>query len=198
MTSAVRIIIACLDADPPASLYKLREVLPFNTELDLLSFPLLKDSLNKRSGKWHAEKLLSCLASELKRFKHRKCWKTDVHLSKALGITDVDLYFRKPSPLFGISEVGKDAVISMYRLRSKLYGDERDEELFQERVLKIAMHELGHAFGVGHCRTKRCVMSHTHSIERIDEQFSEFCNNCKQKLLEMVENKRIKNVEKDK
>ncbi|MBV9667768.1 MAG: hypothetical protein JO327_06520, partial [Nitrososphaeraceae archaeon] len=33
-----------------------------------------------------------------------------------------------------------------------------DEYLFYQRIVKEAVHELGHAFGMNHCRNTSCVM----------------------------------------
>jgi len=186
MTKTVHIIITCLDALPPSRIQRLVEVFPFPTRLDLVRLPLPKKAFTKKSGKWHAEKILSYLSNQLKYLKHDRHWIAKSHIRKILGVADVDLYFKKPSYLFGLSEIGNDAVISVHRLRPHFYGEEHDEELFQDRTLKVAAHELGHAFGLGHCRTKGCIMTYAKSIEDIDDQHEEFCNPCKKKLLAKV------------
>jgi len=199
MATAVRIIVACLGATPPARLHRLKELFPFKVKLDLVDLPLPEKAFNKRSGKWHAEKILSYLVKELKHVREKKHWHAGAHLTKIIGVSDVDLYFKKPTHLFGLSEVQRDAVISIYPLKCACRGDEHCEELFQERVLKVAMHELGHAFGIGHCRVKRCAMSPAHSVEDIDHQLPEFCNDCKQRLLRRARTgrARIKNTKRE-
>jgi len=183
MTKTVHIIIACLDALPPSRIQRLVEVFPFPAKLDLIRLPLPKTAFSKRSGKWHAEKVLSYLLTGLGHLKHDKHWKTGAHIRKILGVVDIDLYFKTPSYLFGLSELDKDAVISVHRLKPHFYGEEHDEELFQGRTLKVAAHELGHAFGLVHCRTNGCIMTYAKSIDDIDRQHDEFCNDCKAKLL---------------
>jgi predicted Zn-dependent protease len=185
MTKTVHIIIACLDALPPSRIQRLVEVFPFQTKLDLIRLPLPKKAFAKKSGKWHAEKILSYLSNQLKHLKQDKHW-TPAHVRKILGIVDVDLYFKKPSYLFGLSEFGNDAIISVHRLRPHFYGEEHDEELFQDRSFKVAAHELGHAFGLVHCRTKGCIMNYSKAVRDIDEQREEFCNPCKDKLIEKI------------
>jgi len=192
MTKIVHIIIACLDALPPSRIQRLTEVFPFQTKLDLVRVPLPKKTFTKKSGKWHAERILSYLSNQLKHLKQDKHWATRVHIRKILGIVDVDLYFKKPSYLFGLSEFGNDAVISVHRLRPHFYGEEHDEELFQDRAFKVAAHELGHAFGLSHCRTKGCIMTYAKSVEDIDDQHDEFCNLCKDKLAANVSGRKSK------
>lgn len=186
MVKTVHVIIACLDALPPSRIQRLVEVFPFPVKLDLVRLPLPKRAFVKKSGKWHAEKVLSYLTNELGHLKQDRHWANSAHIRKILGVVDVDLYFRKPSYLFGLSELGNDALISVHRLRPHFYGEEHDEELFQERTLKVAAHELGHAFGLSHCKTKRCLMTYAKSIDDIDGQYDEFCNDCEARLVEKV------------
>jgi len=102
---------------------------------------------------------------------------------KILGVTNLDLYVPQLNFVFGQAECpGKIALISLYRLRPEFYGLKKNEELFLERVLKEAVHELGHTFGVRHCADKRCVMYFSNSILDTDNKFPFFCANCLRKL----------------
>ena len=47
----------------------------------------------------------------------------------------------------------KVAAIYPPRLRQEFYGLEKNEQLFLQRVVKEAVHELGHTFGLGHCQS---------------------------------------------
>ncbi|VVB73973.1 Archaemetzincin [uncultured archaeon] len=185
MTKTAHIIIACLDAMPPSRIQRLVEIFPFPTKLDLVRIPLPKKAFTKKSGKWHAERVLSYLSNQLKRLKRDRHW-TPAHIRKILGVADVDLYFKRPSYLFGLSEFGNDAIVSVHRLRPHFYGEAHDEELFQDRALKVSAHELGHAFGLVHCRTKGCIMNYAKTVEDIDGQRTEFCNPCRERLLKKV------------
>lgn len=96
---------------------------------------------------------------------------------KYLGITTVDLYSQGLTLVFGQAHVGgKAAVISLARLHPKGV-DCRDQaaDLRQERVLKEAVHELGHTFGLAHCRDDYCVMHFSHDIADTDVKTADFC-----------------------
>lgn len=98
---------------------------------------------------------------------------------KVLGITDVDIYALRLNFVFGEAERrGRAALISLCRLRPEFYGAPADERLFLDRVLKEAVHELGHTFGLVHCPNPYCVMYFSNSIFETDRKQSVFCNRC--------------------
>jgi archaemetzincin len=47
-------------------------------------------------------------------------------------------------------------------------------------LLKEALHELGHTYGLRHCPDYTCVMSASNGVERIDLKRAEFCSTCTQ------------------
>jgi archaemetzincin len=49
----------------------------------------------------------------------------------------------------------KDKVAAIYlpRLRQEFYGLKKNEKLFLQRVVKEAVHEIGHAFGLAISRS---------------------------------------------
>lgn len=109
---------------------------------------------------------------------------------RVLGIIDVDLYVPHLNFVFGESEFpGKCALISLFRLKPEFYGEQSNKELFLERTFKEAVHELGHTFGLEHCRNPSCVMFFSNSIVDTDRKGYYFCNKCLRKL-------RLKSVER--
>lgn len=103
---------------------------------------------------------------------------------KLLGVADVDLYVPGTNFVFGVA-IGNASVISLVRLRPEYYGEKENDVLFKERVLKEAVHELGHTFGLGHCPDVKCVMHFSNFLEDTDIKSADFCRVCSDKLVDM-------------
>lgn len=96
-----------------------------------------------------------------------------------LGVTDVDIFAPGMNFIFGEAQSpGKAAIISLYRLRPEFYGDEPDKNLFIERAVKEAIHEIGHACGLLHCPNPLCVMHFSLHIGMTDIKQPKFCKKC--------------------
>ena len=99
--------------------------------------------------------------------------------ARLLAVTSVDLYVPVLTFVFGEAQLsGGCAVVSLHRLREEFYGLPAREELMRERLVKEAVHELGHTFGLRHCDDWRCVMTSSHAVERLDVKGTEFCFLC--------------------
>ncbi len=103
---------------------------------------------------------------------------------KILGVTKADLFIPIMKYLFGEAQVsGKGAIISLFRLRPESYGLEPDRDLYWERIAKEAIHELGHTFGLTHCRDPLCVMNSSCLIGETDCKGTELCPTCQELYL---------------
>jgi archaemetzincin len=123
---------------------------------------------NRARGQYHSTEILKRLVQD----PHTESW-------RILGVTDLDLYIPILTFVFGEAQLSAAAaLVSTHRLRPEFYGMPQDPELLQERLLKEALHELGHTFGLRHCSDYLCVMSSSHSAERIDLKQAEFCTAC--------------------
>jgi archaemetzincin len=109
---------------------------------------------------------------------------------RILGVMDVDISSKllkknKKNFIFGTADMPKNkfgrALISVTRLRENFY--ERSENLaqFELRVLKEAIHELGHTFGLEHC-DNLCVMRCSNTIDDTDKKPPNYCEACLKKL----------------
>jgi len=98
---------------------------------------------------------------------------------RMLGVAGVDIFVPVLTFLFGEAQFkGLGALISTFRLRNEFYGNAPDMQLFQERVLKEAIHELGHTYGLVHCNYPGCVMNSSTDVEDVDEKNVLFCRVC--------------------
>ncbi|MFA6467443.1 MAG: archaemetzincin family Zn-dependent metalloprotease [Bacteroidota bacterium] len=98
---------------------------------------------------------------------------------KVLGITSRDLFIPMLSFVFGHAQLnGPAAIVSLARLHQDFYHLPENRELFLHRVMKEAIHEIGHTFGLIHCPDLNCAMSLSNAIQFVDKKNGELCNNC--------------------
>lgn len=99
---------------------------------------------------------------------------------KTLGVVSVDIFREGLNFVFGEAFVGGDrALISLKRLLPEFYGTSPNFDLFADRAIKEAVHEIGHTFGLSHCRDFRCIMHYSNVIEHTDLKGPDFCIRCK-------------------
>lgn len=102
---------------------------------------------------------------------------------KIMGIVNADLYIPILTFVFGEAQLmGIGSVIGLQRLNSIFYGLPEDRALFRSRIVKEAIHELGHTFGLIHCQNQRCVMKSSTYVEDVDQKSAEMCDNCRRQL----------------
>jgi archaemetzincin len=122
------------------------------------------DAYDPRRGQYRAEVLL------------RLARRADA--GRTLVVADEDLYTGDLNFVFGIPHApGPGAVMSLHRLR---HG--ANATRFRDRVIKEAVHELGHSFGLSHCPDPRCVMHFSNSLADTDRKGREHCRRCRGKL----------------
>ena len=100
--------------------------------------------------------------------------------TKILVICDIDAYSGDLNFVFGEAyKGGRVAAIYLPRLRQEFYGLESNKLVFHERIVKEAIHELGHTFNLIHCNNKLCVMHLSNSLYDTDIKGKRFCSICK-------------------
>jgi archaemetzincin len=100
---------------------------------------------------------------------------------RLVAVTELDLFVPVLTFVFGEAQLGGNcAVVSMRRLREEFYGLPPNPALTAERLLKEAIHELGHTFGLRHCANWQCAMASTHIVERLDLKEARYCTACRQ------------------
>lgn len=133
-------------------------------------------AFDKSRGQYNSTRLLRLL---LDLQSHSADW--------ILGVTSVDIFIPVLTFVFGEAQLdGKVAVVSIQRLRPEAYGLPPDEELLYERLLKEALHELGHCFGLVHCHDPDCVMHSSTYVEEIDLKGAAFCAECRASITKPV------------
>jgi archaemetzincin len=112
--------------------------------------------------------------------------KSPAENSRLLGVAEVDLFVPIFTFVFGEAQLGPAnataAIVSLHRLRQEFYGLPANDSLLSARLLKEAMHEIGHTLGLRHCRDYRCVMSSSPAVENIDLKSPRFCTPCEERL----------------
>ncbi|MFX0062561.1 MAG: Zn-dependent protease [Candidatus Hermodarchaeota archaeon] len=81
-----------------------------------------------------------------------------------------DAYIPSLQFVFGVASKAKGGVVSTFRL-------EDDPDFLKKEII----HELGHAFGLQHCRLP-CVMTFSNNVSEAKLKNSMFCERCKEKL----------------
>ena len=99
--------------------------------------------------------------------------------TKILAVCDFDAYSNGLNFVFGEAQIGgRIAAIYLPRLRQEFYGHISDLGLFQQRITKETVHELGHLFRLSHCKRRNCVMHFSNSLKDTDFKGYNFCDRC--------------------
>ncbi len=99
-------------------------------------------------------------------------------LERILVLLDRDGFVEGLNFVFGIAKSGWGGIVFLERLRPEFYGRPPSPRLFESRVTKVSLHELGHSFGLGHCTNNRCVMWFDNTVYEVDAKTSRFCAWC--------------------
>lgn len=90
-----------------------------------------------------------------------------------LALTDVDLFAPGRRYVFGEAMLGgRWALVSLARLGHPETGVAR------LRLLKEAIHEIGHLAGLEHCNDARCVMFPSRGLGDTDRKLASLCTAC--------------------
>lgn len=97
---------------------------------------------------------------------------------KVIAICKKDLFIPILTYVFGEAQLnGRSCVVSIYRLKDTK-AILNPEGVFTERVIKEAVHELGHTFSIRHCSDNTCVMHYCRSLGDVDNKKIQMCRYC--------------------
>jgi len=137
---------------------------------------LPQEFLSKERGQLQAERALLYLAQEHK--------KKNGNALRVLFVTSVDLYLPGYNFIFGLAQPGGSfALVSDARFQSRTMPTEREKELYLRRLSKVALHELGHTFGLPHSDDPKSVMKFHNSLRELDETGDELTEEDKRTIL---------------
>jgi len=111
--------------------------------------------------------------------------------TKLLAVCDFDAYFGNYNFCFGEAIIG-GSVGAVYLERLLPYpsnsdsNDNKLQGLFRDRLIKEAIHELGHTFGMRHCSLDSCIMYKSKTISDTDNKGREFCKICRGTLAHSI------------
>ncbi len=170
-------IIAILPLNHPtvASVDNLKNSIENFYGCRVIVLPTLKipaSAYNKNRKRYRADSLLIFLESI----------KPD-SVNYILGLTDADISAtvtkHKDWGVFGYGQCpGVSNIISTFRLKNKA-----DKNTIDTRLKNVAIHEIGHNYGLPHCKDTTCIMKDAHGkLSSIEGKTRNLCSKC-QKLI---------------
>ncbi|MEZ4219411.1 MAG: zinc-dependent metalloprotease family protein [Polyangiaceae bacterium] len=160
---------------PEADVALVRRALTVFYDLDVRLLPrvdLPKAAYYRPRHRYRAEKLLTFLAARAPQDAHR-----------VLGITAVDISTTKEPHkdwgVLGLASIdGKACVMSSFRCKRK----SKSPLHARQRFGKVAVHEIGHTFGLPHCPNRGCLMEDAKGSVLTSDREYDLCTDCRDKL----------------
>jgi archaemetzincin len=135
----------------------------------------VSEAYDPRRRQYHSSRMLVLLEGHIGK----------LGVDRLLGVASFDLYAPGMNFVFGEARLpGRVGVISTCRLKTQ---SRNQDNLFRDRVIKEAVHEIGHMVGLQHCSDARCVMHFSERLVDTDLKSSNLCSNCQSKLMIQIE-----------
>ena len=157
---------------------EIKQVFGFSTETS----PILKDlsfALDDNRNQYHSTAILDRLAADI-----------PSHTVRVLAITQVDLFIPILTYVYGEAQLGGAAcIVSTFRLNEGRSGLNISPK-YIDRIVKEAIHELGHTFNLRHCPEHTCIMHHCRNEEDVDRKSDQLCRYCIIMLQDEIKSRR--------
>ncbi len=96
---------------------------------------------------------------------------------KVIAITVEDLFIPILTHVYGEAQLdGKACIVSTNRLNTDFRSE---KHTFIQRIIKEAIHELGHTFNLRHCQDATCIMHYCRSLQDVDAKSEHYCRYCR-------------------
>ena len=145
---------------------KIRQVFGFATE----TTPILQDlsfARDDNRNQYHSTAILDRLAAN-----------TPPRTVRVLAIAQVDLFIPILTHVYGEAQLGGVAcIVSTFRLNEGSSGMNIAPK-YIDRIVKEAVHELGHTFNLRHCPEHTCIMHYCRNEEDVDRKSDQLCRYC--------------------
>jgi len=133
------------------------------------------EAFDPRRGQHASGKILSWLDGQ-----------TSPAVRRVLGVTDADLFIPILTFVFGEAQLhGRAAVVSTARLAG-IDAVPTPPSVLLARLTKECVHELGHTFGLVHCRTAGCAMARSASLRDVDAKTPHLCGECRERIADSL------------
>lgn len=146
---------------------EIKRVFGFATTIE----PVLKDlsfALDLNRNQHHSTMILEQLAAN-----------TPSKAIKVIAIAQVDLFIPILTHVYGEAQLGGTAcIVSTFRLNEGRSGMNISQK-YIDRIVKEAIHELGHTFNLRHCPEDSCIMHYCRNEEDVDRKSDQLCRYCK-------------------
>ena len=111
---------------------------------------------------------------------------------KVLALAQVDLFIPILTHVYGEAQLGGTAcIVSTIRLNEG-HRSLNTQEPYLSRIIKEAIHELGHTFKLRHCREHTCLMHYCRNEDDVDRKSDQLCRYCKVLLDDEVKRLKVK------
>jgi archaemetzincin len=107
---------------------------------------------------------------------------------KIIAVTKMDLFIPILTHVYGEAQLGgKACIISIARLIENSGAEVVNKG--EKRIIKEAVHELGHTFDLRHCEDEMCIMHYCRKIEDVDRKSDRFCRYCNVFLADYIKDR---------